>query len=67
LNGTNQLLVLADDINILGENIDTVNKNTEALLEASRDVGLEVNTEKIQECVCVLPPECRTKLRFTDY
>jgi hypothetical protein len=48
LNGTHQLLASADNINILRENIDNTKKNTEALLDASKEVGLEVNPEKIK-------------------
>jgi hypothetical protein len=46
LNGTHQLLVYADDVNILGDNIDTIQKNTETLIGAGKGVGLEVNGEK---------------------
>jgi hypothetical protein len=41
-----KLLVSADVVNILGENIYTVYKKTEVLLEARRKNGLEVNTEE---------------------
>ena len=46
LNGTYQLLVYADDFNILGRSVHTINKNTEALLVFSKEIGLEVNADK---------------------
>jgi hypothetical protein len=45
LNGTHHLLVYADSI-LLGDNINTKRENTETLLEASKDVCLEVNAEE---------------------
>jgi hypothetical protein len=46
LNGIHQLLAYADDVNLLGDNIDIINKNTQTLIDASKEVGLEVNVEK---------------------
>jgi hypothetical protein len=46
LNGTHQLLAYADDVNLLGYNIDIINKNTLTVIGASKEVGLEVNVEK---------------------
>jgi hypothetical protein len=46
LNGTHQLLVYADDMNLLGMNTVTIKKNTETLTNASKEVDLEVNAEK---------------------
>jgi hypothetical protein len=45
LNGANQLLVSADDVNLLRDNIGTVKKNTETLIDASKEVGLKINRE----------------------
>jgi hypothetical protein len=45
LNGTQQLLSYADDVNILGEIIHTAQK-TQTVLDASKEVRLEMNPEK---------------------
>jgi hypothetical protein len=43
LNGT---LAYADDVNSLGDNKNTIKRYTETLLDASKEVGLEINVEK---------------------
>ena len=52
LNGTHQLLVYVDDVNILGGSVHTVKENTEALVVASKEAGLkEVNAGKTKYMV----------------
>jgi hypothetical protein len=48
LKGTHRLLPYADDVNLLADNIDTTRtkKNTQTLIDASKEVGLEINVEK---------------------
>jgi hypothetical protein len=41
-----QLLAYADDVNQLGDNIDTIKKNTETFIDASKGIGIEINVEK---------------------
>jgi hypothetical protein len=46
LNGTHQLLVYANDVTLLGDSINTIKENKESFLDASSDVGLDINAEK---------------------
>ena len=48
LNGKHQLLLYADDVNVLRENIQTIRTNTEIFIKTSNDIRLEVNSEKIK-------------------
>jgi hypothetical protein len=41
LNGTHQILVYSDDVNLLHDNTNFIKENTETLLEASRDIRIE--------------------------
>ena len=45
LYGTHHLLVYADDVNMLGGSIHTIKENTEGLVVANKETGLEVNAD----------------------
>jgi len=51
LNGTYQLLIYADDVNILGGSIHTIKENAEALVVANKEIGLEVNADTTEYMV----------------
>ena len=51
LNGTQQLLVYTNDVDVLSGSIHAVKKNTEALVVTSKGTGLEVNAEKTKYVV----------------
>ena len=53
LDGTHQLLAYADDVNILAGSIHTVKENAEALVAASREIGLEVVLIKLSAWPCL--------------
>jgi hypothetical protein len=43
-------------VNLLGDNIDIVKNTTERLIDASKEVGLEINVEKTKY---MLEPHCQ--------
>jgi hypothetical protein len=51
LNGTHQLVVYGDDGNMLGGSVHAIKRNTEVLVVASKEIGLEVNGEKTKYMV----------------
>jgi len=46
LNGTHQLVVYGDYVNILGVSVHNIKGNEEGLKVASKEIGLEVNVDK---------------------
>jgi len=51
LNSTHQLLAYVDDVNILGGSIDTLKENAEALVAATKEIGLEISADKTKYMV----------------
>jgi hypothetical protein len=57
-------LVYADDINLLGNSINTINENTDTLFGAGRDVGLETNSEKTKYMIMSCHQNSRQKQKI---
>jgi hypothetical protein len=47
LNGTHHLLAYADDVILLGDNIETLKRNTEFLIDGIGAIVLEININKL--------------------
>jgi hypothetical protein len=45
---------------------DTIKKNTETLIDASKEVSLEINVKKTKYMLLISPPECRSKAEHKD-
>jgi len=50
-NGAHQLVAGADDVNIVGGSVHTVKENAEAVVVASKEIGLEVSADKTKYTV----------------
>jgi hypothetical protein len=46
LNGPHQILAYANDVNVLGDNVNTVTKMTETLIDNDKEVGIGISAEK---------------------
>ena len=46
MNGPHQVLAYADDVNLIGDDIRTIERNADVLLNANKDVYLALNTGK---------------------
>jgi hypothetical protein len=62
LNWIHQLLAYADEVNLQRDGIDTVKEHTETSINATKEVGLEVNAEKTKYMLLSLSSECKEKL-----
>ena len=45
MNGTYQVLAYADDVNLIGDDIRSIKRNAEVLINTCKDIHLTVNTE----------------------
>ena len=46
MNGIHQILAYVDDVNLIGDNIRTIERNTDVCFNVYKYIGLAVNTGK---------------------
>jgi hypothetical protein len=46
MNDTYQILPYEEDVNLIGDDVRTIDRNADLLLNAGKDIGLAENTEK---------------------
>jgi hypothetical protein len=46
MNGTHQVFTYSDDVNLISDDIRTIGRNSDMLLNAYKDIGLVVNIGK---------------------
>jgi hypothetical protein len=61
LTGAHQFLVYANDVDLLHENINVTRKNTEALLDDSKRIAVQVNTDKTKYMVMTRQQNAKEK------
>jgi hypothetical protein len=67
LNCACQLLVYANDVNILGGSVHTVKKNdAKALVAATKEIGLEVNADETRYMVMSQDKNARQSLKVDN-
>jgi hypothetical protein len=50
LNGTHQLLANADNVNLLEDNTDTINKNIKTLIDTNKEAGIGITLKELSIC-----------------
>jgi hypothetical protein len=66
MNLRHQLLVYADDTNLLGESTNIINENTGAWLASIKKTDLEVSTKKIKYIFMYIGTQYRTNIQYGD-
>ena len=65
--GNIQLLVYANDINMLGKNLQTAREYTKVFIKANKDLCLQVNSEKTKTLATKMQNKFKYRLVFADF